>query len=70
MTAELETTRVMAYVVSIDIKDGVYDVIHAFGSRAVAQQYVDWQQQHSGDHCYISELPILLEWQPPNTEGF
>jgi hypothetical protein len=30
-----------------------YDAIHAFGSRKVAQEYVDWQDARGGDHCYI-----------------
>lgn len=56
-----------AYVVMIDIKDGVYDAIHAFTTRKVAQQYVDWQMARTGDHCYINELPLETEWSPEDT---
>jgi hypothetical protein len=50
------------YVVSIDIKDGVYDAIHVFHTQEVAERYVEWQKNRNGEHCYITELPIEMEW--------
>jgi hypothetical protein len=47
-----------AFVVSIDIKDGVYDIIHAYTTRELAEAYVVWQEQHSGDHCWIAEVDV------------
>lgn len=46
------------YIVSIDIKDGWYDIIHVFATRALADEYVKRQNTHSGDHCYVTEMPV------------
>jgi hypothetical protein len=53
------------YIVSIDIKDGWYDIIHGFTNREAADAYVEWQKGHSGDHCYVTEVELLDSWVPP-----
>lgn len=54
------------YVVSIDIKDGWYDIIHAFHDETDAQAYVLWQDEHGGDHCYYTEVEVADAWVPPS----
>lgn len=55
------------WIVNIDIKDGWYDTIHAFTSKEEALAYVEWQKQHSGDHCYVTAVPLSDKWIPPTT---
>lgn len=59
----------LAYVVSIDIKDGYYDVIHAFSSEAAAKKYLAWEADHVGDHAFMSVVPLEDDWDPPSSES-
>lgn len=56
------------YIISIDIKDGVYDIIHGFSNREAAETYMAWQQEHSGDHCYVTEVQIVDGWAPDDAK--
>lgn len=53
------------YVVCIDIKDGWFDIIHAYDNREAAEAYVAWERQYVGDAVYVSPVPIDSEWEPP-----
>lgn len=52
------------YVVCIDIKDGWFDIIHAYDNRAAAEAYVAWERQYVGDAVYVSPVPVDSEWEP------
>jgi hypothetical protein len=56
--------RAMVYVVSIGIKDGWYDIIHAFSNREAAETYTAWQREITGDSCYITPMPVEDGWTP------
>lgn len=55
----------MIYLVNVDIKDGWYDTMKAFTRKAHAEAYVEWVLAHSGDHAYISIVPLDDFWSPP-----
>jgi hypothetical protein len=59
------TTERWVYVINIDIKDGYYDVIHAFTNKPAAEAYLAWEAEHVGDHAYLVEVPLEDEWRPP-----
>ena len=51
------------FVVSIDIKDGVYDVIPRGCPGTSTGRWIT-----SGDDCCISEIKLLDRWKQPGTE--
>ena len=53
------------WVINIDIKDGWYDVIHAFTNQAAADAYLAWEADHVGDHAYAVQVPLQDAWIPP-----
>lgn len=57
------------YIVSIDIKDGVYDIIHGFSNREAAETYMAWQEARGGGHCYVTEVAIEDGWIPDSTQS-
>ena len=59
----------LVYVCSIDIKDGWYDVIHVYTTRATAEAYKAWQAEHNGDNVLIAEVPLSEGWAPPETHA-
>lgn len=64
MASTTVTEERWVYVVCIDIKDGWFDIIHAYDNREAAEAYVAWQRQHIGDSIYVSPVPILSQWEP------
>jgi hypothetical protein len=57
------------YVISIDIKDGWYDVIHAFTNQAAAEAYLAWEADHVGDAAHMVQVPLSDRWEPPEEMG-
>ena len=55
----------MIYLVNIDIKDGWYDTLKAFTHKTHAEAYLEWIIARTGDHAYISIVPLDDFWSPP-----
>ena len=54
------------YVVCIDIKDGWFDIIHAYDNKDAAEAYVAWEREHLGDAIYVSPVPLDSVWESPS----
>jgi hypothetical protein len=61
MSSEWETCP-HVWVAMLDIKDGVFEAIHAFDSATEAEKYREWIANKTGDTCYIVELPRQSVW--------